>query len=55
MFAGIQKIEYRPNADVKDDLCFKHYNAQEVVMGRTMEDWLRFSACFWHTFRGTGE
>lgn len=19
-----------------------------------MEDWLRFSVCFWHTFRGTG-
>ena len=20
-----------------------------------MEEWLRFSVCFWHTFRGTGE
>jgi len=19
-----------------------------------MEEWLRFSVCFWHTFRGTG-
>ncbi|XP_064624892.1 uncharacterized protein LOC135486184 isoform X2 [Lineus longissimus] len=23
-------------------------------MGRTMEDWCRFSVCYWHTFRGTG-
>lgn len=23
-------------------------------MGKTMEDWCRFSVCFWHTFRGTG-
>jgi xylose isomerase len=23
-------------------------------MGKTMEEWLRFSVCFWHTFRGTG-
>lgn len=26
----------------------------QVVRGRTMEEWLRFSVCFWHTFRGTG-
>lgn len=23
-------------------------------MGKTMADWLRFSVCFWHSFRGTG-
>lgn len=36
-------------------MCFKHYNPKQVVMGRTMEEWLRFSVCFWHTFRGTGQ
>ncbi|GAB6027044.1 hypothetical protein CHUAL_013771 [Chamberlinius hualienensis] len=25
-----------------------------VVLGRSMEDWLRFSVCYWHTFRGNG-
>ena len=35
--------------------CFKYYNPKQVVMGKTMEEWLRFSVCFWHTFRGTGE
>jgi len=35
-------------------LVFKHYNPSEVIMGKTMEEWLRFSVCFWHTFRGTG-
>ena len=24
-------------------------------MGKTMEEWCRFSVCFWHTFRGTGQ
>ena len=24
-------------------------------MGKQMKDWLRFSVCFWHTFRGTGK
>ncbi|KAK7489484.1 hypothetical protein BaRGS_00019283 [Batillaria attramentaria] len=53
-FPGIGKIPYKPDAGPEDSLVFKHYNAQEEVMGRTMEDWLRFSVCFWHTFRGTG-
>lgn len=53
-FPGISKIEYKPDAGPGDNLCFKHYNPQEVVMGKTMEDWCRFSVCFWHTFRGTG-
>jgi xylose isomerase len=35
-------------------LAFKHYNPKEVVHGRTMEDWCRFSVCYWHTFRGLG-
>ncbi|XP_033125791.1 xylose isomerase-like isoform X2 [Anneissia japonica] len=26
----------------------------KVINGRTMQDWLRFSVCFWHTFRGVG-
>uniref|UniRef100_W5MST7 Xylose isomerase n=1 Tax=Lepisosteus oculatus TaxID=7918 RepID=W5MST7_LEPOC len=24
-----------------------------VLLGRTMEDWLRFSVCYWHSFCGT--
>ncbi|XP_060717518.1 E3 ubiquitin-protein ligase RNF144B isoform X2 [Tachysurus vachellii] len=51
---GISKIPYVPDAGVRDVLCFKYYNAKEVVRGRTMEDWLRFSVCYWHSFCGTG-
>lgn len=53
-FPGVTKIKYQPNAPLDDVLVFRHYNSKEVVMGRTMEEWLRFSVCFWHTFRGTG-
>ncbi|XP_051920723.1 xylose isomerase-like [Hippocampus zosterae] len=53
-FAGIPKIPYVAGAGPGDVLCFKHYNSQEVLMGKTMEDWLRFSVCYWHTFCGTG-
>nr|XP_020467251.1 uncharacterized protein LOC109966631 [Monopterus albus] len=53
-FADIQKIPYVPTAGPGDVMCFKHYNAEEVLMGRKMEDWLRFSVCYWHSFCGTG-
>ncbi|XP_006794836.1 xylose isomerase-like [Neolamprologus brichardi] len=53
-FAGIPKIQYKPDAGPGDVMCFKHYNAEEVLMGRTMEDWLRFSVCYWHSFCGPG-
>lgn len=53
-FRGISTIPYKPDAGPTESLVFKHYNASQVVLGRTMEEWLRFSVCFWHTFRGTG-
>jgi len=37
-----------------NSLAFKYYNAEDVVLGKTMKDWLRFSVCYWHTFRGVG-
>ncbi|GAB1608238.1 uncharacterized protein LOC115214274 [Argonauta hians] len=53
-FPGVNKIEYVPDAGAANTLVFKHYNPTQVVYGKTMEEWLRFSVCFWHTFRGTG-
>ncbi|HEV8066162.1 MAG TPA: xylose isomerase [Planctomycetaceae bacterium] len=38
----------------KNSLAFKHYNADEVVEGKTLREHLRFSVCYWHTFRATG-
>ncbi|MDG1895441.1 MAG: xylose isomerase [Fuerstiella sp.] len=40
--------------DSRNPLAFKYYNPEELIEGRTMKDWLRFSVCYWHTFRGTG-
>ncbi|XP_069051002.1 uncharacterized protein [Lepisosteus oculatus] len=53
-FRGISKITYVPDGGAGNVLCFKYYNAEEVLLGRTMEDWLRFSVCYWHSFCGTG-
>eukprot|EP00946_MAST-07B_sp_MAST-7B-sp1_P000307 g307.t1 len=52
-FPGIGKIAYEGPSSL-NSLAFKHYNPEEVIMGKTMEEWCRFSVCFWHTFRGKG-
>lgn len=36
--------------DSSDALAFRHYNPDEMVAGKRMEDHLRFAACYWHSF-----
>ncbi len=48
-FPDIKKIAYG-GPDSRNPLEFKHYNADEVVGGKTMKEHLRFSVVYWHTF-----
>jgi xylose isomerase len=48
-FAGIPKISYG-GPKSRNPLEFKHYKPDEVVGGKTLEDHLRFSVAYWHTF-----
>jgi len=41
-FPGISKIKYE-GATSTNPLSFRHYNADEVVLGRKMRDWTRFA------------
>ena len=52
-FPDVSKIKYE-GPDSKNPLAFRHYNATEMVDGKTMKDHLRFAVCYWHTFRGMG-
>ena len=52
-FPDITEIRYEGPTS-KNPLAFKHYNAEEMVEGKTMRDQLRFAVVYWHTFRGTG-
>ncbi len=52
-FKGIGKIGYEgPGSD--NPLAFKFYNPQKVVAGKTMEEHLRFSIAYWHSFCADG-
>ena len=52
-FPEVTKIRFE-GTDSKNPLAFHHYNADEVVEGKTMKDHFRFSVAYWHAFRGTG-
>ncbi len=52
-FSGIPQITYQgPNCDT--EFAFRHYNPDEIVLGRRMEDHLRFAICYWHNFAWQG-
>ncbi len=52
-FYGISKIEFEgPETD--NDFAFRHYNPDEIVLGKRMEDHLRFSVAYWHSFAWGG-
>ena len=44
------KIQYE-GPDSRNPLAFKHYNADEVVAGKTMKEHLRFAGAYWHVMR----
>lgn len=37
-----------------DPLSYRYYNPDEMILGKPMKEWLRFSVCYWHTFVGGG-
>ncbi len=51
-FPDIQKIQYE-GPKSRNPLSFKHYNAEEIVAGKTMREQLRFGVAYWHAMRNT--
>lgn len=52
-FNGIERVQFE-GADSKNPMAFHHYNPDEIVMGKRMEDHLRFAVAWWHSFAWEG-
>ncbi|EFO3432044.1 xylose isomerase [Citrobacter amalonaticus] len=52
-FDKVDRVRF---AGPKNDnpLVFRHYNPDEIVLGKRMADHLRFAACYWHNFCWNG-
>jgi xylose isomerase len=52
-FDQLDRVRYEGPKSA-NPLAFRHYNPDELVLGKRMEDHLRFAACYWHTFCWNG-
>ncbi|WP_425077993.1 xylose isomerase [Ruegeria denitrificans] len=52
-FQGIEKVQFE-GEDSKNPLAFRHYNPDEIILGKRMEDHLRFAVAWWHSFAWEG-
>lgn len=52
-FQGINTVCYE-GPDSLNPLAFRWYDADKVVAGKSMKDWLRFACAYWHSFVGNG-
>ena len=52
-FKGLSQVKYEgPNS--KNPLAYRHYNKDEVIAGKRMEDHIRPAIAYWHTFAQEG-
>jgi len=52
-FDKIEPIRHQ-GPTTTDELAFRWYDKDRVVLGKRMEEHLRFAACYWHTFCWNG-
>ncbi|HIR83180.1 MAG TPA: xylose isomerase [Candidatus Cryptobacteroides pullicola] len=52
-FPNLGKIPFE-GKDSKNPLAFHYYNPEQVVAGKKMKDWLKFSLAWWHTLCAEG-
>ncbi|APG61868.1 xylose isomerase [Sphingorhabdus lutea] len=48
-FADIEPIKFE-GLDSSNQLAFRYYDKDRMVMGKRMEDHLRMAVCYWHSF-----
>jgi xylose isomerase len=52
-FEGVDGVAYEgPDSD--SPFAFRYYDADRLVLGKTMADHLRMAVCYWHTFNWPG-
>jgi len=52
-FKDVTRIPFE-GPDSANPLAFRHYDPDEVVLGKRLEDHLRFAVAYWHSFGWTG-
>ena len=53
IFKNVDRIRFE-GADSKNPLAFKFYDADRIVMGKPMSEWLPFAMAWWHNLGAAG-
>lgn len=52
-FPGVGKIKFE-GKESKNPMAFRYYDAEKVIMGKKMKDWMKFAMAWWHTLCAEG-
>jgi len=52
-FKGIELIQFE-GVQSDNPMAYRWYDANKVIAGKPMKDWLRFAVAYWHSFCGNG-
>src|SRR5574344_52896 len=52
-FPGIGKIKFEGKESL-NPMAYHYYDAEKVIMGKKMKDWLKFAMAWWHTLGNPG-
>lgn len=52
-FKDVPTIRFE-GPESENEFAFRHYDAQEVLLGKSLKDHLRFSCAYWHSFAWPG-
>ncbi|AQY52214.1 xylose isomerase [Listeria weihenstephanensis] len=52
-FPNVKKVQYE-GAESDNPFAFRHYNPEEIVLGKPMKEHLRFAVAYWHTLTQDG-
>lgn len=52
-FPDIEKIKFE-GLETENQLAYRYYDKDQMVLGKRMEDHLRMAVCYWHTFCSDG-
>lgn len=52
-FEGLKPAKFE-GAYSNDPMAFHHYNSDEIILGKSMKEHLRFAVAYWHSFAWEG-
>lgn len=53
LFSGIDPIRFE-GPETENEFAFRVYDKDRMVLGKRMEEWLRLTVCYWHSFNWPG-